>query len=401
MSRWLAIVGIGDDGLAGLNDAARRLVEQAEVLVGGARHLAMLPADQRERLTLTTPLGKLVEDILQRRGRRVCVLATGDPMWHGIGVTLAKHVPLTEMLMLPAPSAYSLAAARLGWPLAEVDAITLHGRPLDVLSAYLQPGRRILALSENAATPAQVAALLCRRGYGASRIIVLSHMGSGKERTVRGTAASWSADGIDDLNTVAIECLADPGTKLLALVPGLPDDAFRHDGQLTKREVRAVTLAALAPVPGQLLWDVGAGAGSIAIEWLRAHRDCCAIAIEQHAGRLDMIAENAAVLGVPKLKIVAGKAPAALMGLEAPDTIFIGGGATSAGLFEVCWSALKPGGRLVANAVTLESEALLFRWRDQVGGALSRLSIERATGIGGFTAWHPFRPVVQFQATKP
>ena len=196
MSRWLAIVGIGDDGLAGLNDGARRLVEQAEVLVGGARHLAMLPADERERLTWTAPLGLLMNEILQRRGRRVCVLATGDPLWHGIGITLAKQVPMAEMVILPAPSAYSLAAARLGWPLAEVDAITLHGRPLDLLSAYLQPGRRIIALSENGATPAQVATLLCRRGYGQSRMTVLSHMGSISERMVRGTAVAWSAEEI-------------------------------------------------------------------------------------------------------------------------------------------------------------------------------------------------------------
>jgi precorrin-6Y C5,15-methyltransferase (decarboxylating) len=401
MGRWLAIVGIGDDGLAGLNDAARRLIEQAEVLVGGARHLAMVPADQRERLIWTMPLQLQVHQILGYRGRRVCVIATGDPLWHGIGVTLAQHVPMAEMVILPAPSAYSLAAARLGWPLADLDAITLHGRPLDLLSAYLQPGRRILALSEDGATPAQVAALLCRRGYGASRMTVLAQMGSRNERVVRGIAADWSAAGIDDLNTIAIDCVADPGTALLAHVPGLPDDAFRHDGQLTKREVRAATLAALAPVPRQLLWDVGAGAGSVAIEWLRAHRDCRAVAIEHHAGRLDMIAENAAVLGVPQLKIVAGRAPEALDGLEAPDAIFIGGGATAAGLFEACWPALKPGGRLVANAVTLESERALFLWRDRVGGALVRLGIERATTIGGFSAWHPFRPVVQFQVTKP
>jgi precorrin-6Y C5,15-methyltransferase (decarboxylating) len=308
---------------------------------------------------------------------------------------------MAEMVILSAPSAYSLAAARLGWPLADLDAITLHGRPLDLLSAYLQPGRRILALSENSATPANVAALLCRRGYGASRMTVLAQMGGRNERVVRGIAADWSAAGIDDLNTIAIDCIADPGAALLARVPGLPDDAFRHDGQLTKREVRAATLAALAPVPHQLLWDVGAGAGSVAIEWLRTHRDCRAVAIEHHATRLDLIAENAAALGVPQLKIVAGRAPEALDGLEAPDAIFIGGGATAAGLFEACWPALKPGGRLVANAVTLESERALLLWRDRVGGALVRLSVERASDIGGFTAWHPFRPVVQFQATKP
>ncbi|HUN50209.1 MAG TPA: precorrin-6Y C5,15-methyltransferase (decarboxylating) subunit CbiT, partial [Candidatus Sulfotelmatobacter sp.] len=362
---------------------------------------AMLPEDRRERLAWTAPLGLLLDEVLRRRGRRVCVLATGDPLWHGIGVALAKRVPAEEMTILPAPSAYSLAAARLGWPLAEVDAITLHGRPLDLLSAFLQPGRRILALSENGATPGRAAALLARRGYGASRLTVLARMGGRDERIVRGIAADWAAADIDDLNTIAIECVADAGTMLLARVPGLPDAAFRHDGQLTKREVRAVTLAALAPLPGQRLWDVGAGAGSVAIEWLRAHRDCRAVAVERRRDRLDIIAENAAALGVPQLEIVAGTAPAALAGLAAPDAIFIGGGAGTAGLFEACWQALKPQGRLVANAVTLEGEQALQRWRAEVGGALVRLAVERAAVIGGFTAWHPLRPIVQLQATRP
>jgi precorrin-6Y C5,15-methyltransferase (decarboxylating) len=401
MTPWLSVVGIGADGLSGLSPAARVLVDRAEILVGGERHLAMVPGDRRERLTWTTPLRLLVDEILRRRGRSVCVLATGDPLWHGIGVTLAKHVPAAEMTILPVPSAYSLAAARLGWPLAELDAITLHGRPLDLLSGFLQPGRRILALSEGGATPAKVADLLRRRGYGQSRMWVLEELGGAAERFSHSTAAEWSVGDITDLNTLAIECVIAAGTPLLPRVPGLPDAAFRHDGQLTKREVRAVTLAALAPVPGQLLWDVGAGCGSIAIEWLRAHRDCRAVAIERHPARLAMIAENAAVLGAPKLGIVEGSAPAVLAGLQPPDAIFVGGGATTPGIFDACWPMLKPRGRLVANAVTIETERQLFAWRDAVGGELVRLSIERAAPIAGFTAWHPFRPVVQLQVQKP
>jgi precorrin-6Y C5,15-methyltransferase (decarboxylating) len=401
VTRWLSVIGIGADGLSGLSQAARLLVDRAEVLVGGERHLAMLPKDRRERLAWSTPLQLLVDDILRRRGQSVCVLATGNPMWHGIGVTLAKHVPPAEMIILPVPSAYSLAAAKLGWPVAEVDAITLHGRPLDLLSGFLQPGQRILALSEGGATPAKVADLLRRRGYGPSRMWVLEELGGAAERISHSTASEWSLGDLADLNTLAIECIPATGTPLLPRVPGLPDAAFRHDGQLTKREVRAVTLAALAPVPGQLLWDVGAGCGSIGIEWLRAHRDCRAVAIERHAARLAMIAENAAVLGAAKLRIVEGSAPAALSGLESPNAIFIGGGATTPGMFEACWSALKPGGRLVANAVTIESERQLFAWRDVVGGELVRVSIERASPIAGFTAWHPFRPVVQLQVSKP
>ncbi|HYM03048.1 MAG TPA: precorrin-6y C5,15-methyltransferase (decarboxylating) subunit CbiE [Stellaceae bacterium] len=401
MRPWLFVVGLGEDGLEGLISAARTLVDRADVLVGGARHLGMVPPDARERLTWTTPLTLLVDQILARRDRRVCVLATGDPMWHGIGVTLAKRVPGDEMVIVPAPSAYSLAAARLGWPLAEVDSITIHGRPLELLNGYLLPGRRILALSEGGASPARVAALLCARGFGASRIAVLEHMGGRGERVRHGIARDWSIDDAADLNTLGIECVAEPGTPLLPRVPGLPDDAFRHDGQLTKREVRAVTLAKLAPVPGQLLWDVGAGCGSIAIEWMRSHAGCRAIAIERAAARLDMIAVNAATLGTPKLRIVDGTAPSVLQGLDPPDAVFIGGGASHDGLFESCWSALKPGGRLVANAVTLESERRMLDWHRTTGGDLTRIAIEHATAIGPYMAWHPMRPVLQFAAVKP
>ncbi|MDE2228750.1 MAG: precorrin-6y C5,15-methyltransferase (decarboxylating) subunit CbiE [Alphaproteobacteria bacterium] len=401
MTRWLSVIGIGDDGLTGLTAAARTLVDQAEVLVGGERHLAMVPNDVRERLIWTKPLHRMVDEITRRRGTRVCVLGTGDPMWHGIGATLAKHIPAMEMTVLPALSAYSLAAARLGWPLAPLDIVSLHGHPLERLNAYLQPRRRILALSENGRTPAKVAELLRRRSYERSRLIVLEHLGGPSERIREGIAAEWTLNDIADLNTLAIECRAEPTVPLLPCTAGLPDAAFEHDGQLTKREIRAVTLAALAPIPGQLLWDVAAGCGSIAIEWMRAHADCRAAAIERVPARLQMIAANAAVLGVPDLTVISGEAPAALARLDAPDAVFIGGGATTPGLFETCWSRLKRGGRLVANAVTIEGERQLFAWRDAIGGELVRFGIEHATNIGSYGAWQPSRPVTQFQARKP
>lgn len=399
--RWLSVIGIGDDGVAGLTAPARTFIDQAEVLVGGKRHFAMLPDDGRERLVWAKPFGRVVDEIVQRRGRRVCVLATGDPMWHGIGATLIKRVPATEMTVVPALSAYCLAAARLGWPLAQLDTVSLHGRPLELLNSYLQPGRRILVLSENRDSPAQVASVLRRRGYGASRLVVLEHLGGPGDRTRDGLAADWALNDVADLNTLAIECRADPAVTLLPRAAGLPDAAFEHDGQLTKREVRAATLAALAPVPGQLLWDVGAGCGSVAIEWMRAHPDCRAAAIEREPARLQMIAVNAAALGVPDLAVIAGEAPAALVGLDPPDAVFIGGGATTPNLFEACWSRLKEGGRLVANTVTIEGERRLFAWRDAVGGELVRFGIERAAHIGSYGAWHPFRPVIQYQVRKP
>jgi len=398
---WLSLVGIGEDGLAGLTPAARTLVDDAEVFVGGERHLSMLPPDDRERLAWPSPLSALLDEIELRRGTRVCVLATGDPLWYGIGVSLLRRIPRSEMAILPGRSAFTLAAARIGWPLAEVDCITLHGRPLSLLHPFVQPDARLLILSENAETPAKVASLLVERGCGDSRLTVLEHLDGEKERCFAATATEWQVNDVADLNTLAVECVAGPDAVLLPRSPGLPDEAFRHDGQMTKREVRAATLAALAPVPGQLLWDIGAGCGSVAVEWMRAAARARAVAIERKAERRAMIAENAAALGAPLLQVVAGEAPAALDGLEAPDAIFIGGGVSQDGLIGLCWQALKPGGRLVANAVTLEGEAALLAWQKEHGGALSRIAISRAEPVGPFQGWRPMMPVTQYAAAKP
>lgn len=400
MSKWLAVVGIGEDGLAGLSQAARTLVDGARVLVGGMRHLAMLPQDGRERLTWTSPLDALIDDIVRRRPAPVCVLATGDPMHFGVGVALARRVSAAEMTIIPAPSAFSLACASLTWPLAEVATLTLHGRPLSMLNGYLQPGARLLILSEDAATPVAVAALLGARGYGGSRLTVLEHMGGPKERILSSTADHWQANDVADLNTLAVECVADPGAPLLPRVPGLPDSAFHHDGQLTKREVRALTLAALAPVPGQLLWDVGAGCGSVAIEWMRSDPGCRAIALERDEGRRRLIADNAAALGAPKLEIAAGAAPEALRSLPAPEAIFVGGGASHPGVLEACWAALKRGGRLVANVVTVEGEASLAAWRARCGGELTRIAVARAEPVGPYSGWRPQMTVTQLAVVK-
>ena len=400
MTPWLSIVGLGEDGLPGLAPAARALLDNAEVLIGGTRHLDMVPDDGRERLTWPSPLGAIVEEITRRRGQRVCVLATGDPMHYGIGVTLAETVPMDEMVIIPAPSAFSLACARLGWTLSEVEPLTLHGRPLALLHPAIQPGARLLLLSNDAATPDQVAELLRARGYGPSRMVVLEHMGGAKERRLDATAEAWQPGRVADFNTIAVDCLAGPDAALLPRTPGLPDEAFRHDGQMTKREVRALTLSALQPVPGQLLWDLGAGSGSIAIEWMRSHPCCRAIAVERYAGRIALIAGNAAALGTPGLEIVEGEAPGALDGLEAPDAAFIGGGLRADGNFETCWDRLKPGGRLVANAVTVEGEQALARWRAELDGELIRIAVSRAGAIGPYTGWRPLMPVTQLRAVK-
>ncbi|MBL8701386.1 MAG: precorrin-6y C5,15-methyltransferase (decarboxylating) subunit CbiE [Alphaproteobacteria bacterium] len=399
MTPWLSIVGLGEDGLAGLAPAARALIDAAETLVGGERHLALVPSTS-ERLSWKTPLSLTIDDIAARRGRRVCVLASGDPMWFGVGVTLARRFAREEMTIVPHLSAFTLAAARLGWPTGDSACLTVHGRSIDQLAPHLAPAARLIVLSEDGDTPRQVAAWLTSRGWGDSRIVVLSRMGGPQESRVEGVARDWNAPPADDLNTLAIACVADPGARPLSAIPGLPDEAFAHDGQLTKREVRAATLAALAPLPGQLLWDVGAGCGSIGVEWMRAAPRTAAIAIERHAARLDLIARNASALGVPKLKPVAGEAPAALHDLPAPDAVFIGGGITSAGLVETCWSALKPGGRLVANVVTLEGESALAGWHAKLGGTMTRLAIARLEPIGPLHGWRPLMPVTQWSTSK-
>ncbi|MFQ5958092.1 MAG: precorrin-6y C5,15-methyltransferase (decarboxylating) subunit CbiE, partial [Alphaproteobacteria bacterium] len=396
MTPWLSIVGLGEDGLAGVAPAARPLIEGAETLVGGARHLAMVPADHpAERLTWANPLDRTVDEILRRRGSRVCVLATGDPMWYGIGVTLARHVAAGERTIVPAAAAFSLACARMGWPLAEVETLTLHGRPLDLLRACLAPGARLILLANDGDTPAQVAALLAETGYGESRVTVLEHMGGDAERRVEATAERWQEPRAAALNTLCVECRAGPDAKAYSRVPGLPDAAYENDGQITKREVRAATLAALAPLPGQLLWDVGAGAGSIAIEWMRAARGANAVAVERDAGRAATIARNAAALGAPDLEIVTADAPAALAGLDPPDAVFVGGGVSEPGLIAACWEALAPSGRLVANVVTVEGEAALLKWHERVGGELTRIAVSRTKPLGEFSGWTSLAPVTQ------
>jgi precorrin-6Y C5,15-methyltransferase (decarboxylating) len=400
MTAWLSVVGIGEDGYAGLGKAARRALLAAGCIVGAPRQLALLPhclGAQRE----VWPSPFSLEPVLARRGTPVCVLASGDPLFYGVGASLARQVAAEEMQVFSAPSSVSLAAARLGWPLQEVTVLSLVARPLAALQAQLFPGARLLLLSNDGDSPAAVAELLRERGFGPSRLTVLEHLGGAQERRVDGLAADWALPRVADLNLLAIECVAGADARLLPLTPGLRDDLYQHDGQLTKRDVRAITLARLAPQPGELLWDVGAGCGSIGIEWMRAHPGCRTLAIEADAGRQAHIQHNRDALGVPGLQLVAGHAPEALAGLATPDAIFIGGGVTVPGMLEHCWASLKPGGRLVANAVTLQSEAALVAWREQVGGELTRISVAQAQPLGGFDTWRSALPITLLEVRKP
>lgn len=393
MTPWLTIVGIGEDGLDGISPAARAVVDTAEILVGGPRHLAMVPAGAAERLAWSRPFADSRAELEARRGKRVVVLASGDPMWFGAAATLSRWFAAAELAVLPHPGAFSLAAARLVWPLQDCLCLTAHGRPLEALALHFAPGRRLLILSEDKTTPARLAELLDDQGYGGSPLTVLEALGGPAERVVAGTGAA------SDLNLVAVECAVAAGCRPLSRSPGLPDDAFAHDGQLTKREIRAVTLAALAPLSDELLWDVGAGCGSVAIEWMRAGGR--AMAIEPRTERAGRIAQNAAALGVPGLEVITAKAPAGLpLNCEAPDAIFVGGGVSEPGLLDICRAALKPGGRLVANAVTTEGEAALIAFHACHGGELTRLAVARLAPVGGFHTWHPAMPVTQYVGWK-
>jgi len=400
MTPWLTVIGVGEDGIEALPPIHRATIAAAELVVGGERHLAMLGATKAETQSWASPLSKTVEEILKRRGKPVVVLATGDPMHFGIGVTLTKRVAREEISIHPHLSAFSLAAARLAWPLAEVECLTFHGRPIELLTAAVTPRQRLMILSHDSTTPGLVAARLTALGYGPSRFIVLEHMGGAKERVRETRAEDWGVHDVADLNTIAIESVAGPNARALHRGFGLPDDAFRHDGQLTKREIRAAALSALGPMHGELLWDIGAGCGSIAIEWLRHDRSLKAVAIERDQERGAMIRDNAATLGTPNLQLVEGEAPAALQDLPEPDAIFIGGGAARPGLIDAAWSALKPGGRLVAHAVTVESEMALFAGYHAHGGEVTRLSIARMQPIGGLHGWKPLMPVTQWRAVK-
>jgi precorrin-6B C5,15-methyltransferase / cobalt-precorrin-6B C5,C15-methyltransferase len=394
-------VGIGEDGVEGLSAVARALVSGADVVFGGKRHLALAaPLIRGAARAWPSPLEQGVADVLARRGGQVCVLASGDPFHYGIGAVLARHVDPGETIVMPAPSAFSLAAARLGWALADCALVSLHGRALDLVRPHLHPGARVLALTSDGDGPPALARLLAAAGFGDSRLTVLEALGGARERIRAATAAGFDLGAVDPLNTVAIEVIAAPGARIIARAAGLPDELFEHDGQITKREVRAVTLSALVPRRHETLWDIGAGAGSVAIEWMLADVSLRAIAIEARADRAARIARNAAALGVPGLEIVHGTAPAALSGLRTPDAIFIGGGANDA-VLDAVTTALRPGGRLVVNAVTLETEALLIARHHELGGALTRIAIERAEPIGNMTTWRPALPVTQWTWVKP
>ena len=412
MTPWLHIIGIGEDGISGLSAAARSVLEQAETIIGGDRHHDLTAGITAERIAWPHPFDALIYEIQIRRGTRLAILATGDPLWYSVGARIAKAIAAEEITYHPQLSAFQWAAARMGWSLADVETLTAHGRPTEQIIPYFWPGARLLVLTSGAETPGDVARLLSARGYEASELTVFGHLGGPMESRQTGTAGDWAKldpkDGVPDFNTLAIQCVGMPKQPLSRL-PGLPDDAFQHDGKITKRAVRTATLAHLMPARGEVLWDIGVGCGSVAIEWMRAAPDSAALGADHSAARLEIARANATALGTPRLTLLEGRAPAILNqipppsgtrpDLRHPNAVFIGGG-LSEDLFNTCWSALKPGGRLVANAVTLESESVLLALRARHGGELSRLQTASAQPVGKMTGWRPAMPVTQWALIK-
>jgi precorrin-6Y C5,15-methyltransferase (decarboxylating) len=400
--RWLAILGIGEDGVEGLSTAARCLIQTAVLVVGGARHLALAESlIHGERLAWPSPLTGAFPSILAQRWRQVVVLASGDPYCYGVGSLLNRIVPLDETVCIPAPSAFSLACARLGWALQDIVTLSFCGHPLEGIRPWLRPKARILALSADRTTPIAAAELLRRNGFGRSVLHILEALGGPHERIRTLHASAELPDNIAQLNLLAIDVGADEDAQIIPLGCGLADELFEHDGQITKREIRAVTLSALSPRPGDLLWDVGCGSGSISIEWSLCHHANRAIAIDARADRTARAARNAWRLGVPQLQVITGGAPQVLAKLPVPDAVFIGGGAQNSKVMDAVWAALCRRGRLVVNAVTLETEALVFAMHQRHGGTLTRLSVERVDNLGDMRAFRPTRTITQWATIKP
>lgn len=399
VARWLSVIGLGEDG--GLSPAATQLLSQASLVVGGARHLAMIGKTPGRQMAWPSPIENAFPAILAKRGEPVCVLATGDPFFYGVGSVLATIVAPAEMVCLPQPSAFSLAAARLGWALQDCALVSLHGRALDRIVPHLHPGAKILALSWDGETPARVAALLCEHGLGGSTLTICEALGGPRERMRSVTAATFDLAQVNPMNTIALEIAGSSPLRIPPRAPGLPEEWFDNDGQITKAEMRALTISALAPRPGETLWDIGSGSGSVAIEWLLSDPATQAVAIERRPDRCARIAGNAAALGVSRLRVVQGDAPAVLADLGKPHAIFIGGGLTKPGLFEAAWAALGLGCRLVTNTVTLEGQSAVTELYARHGGKLVQVQFARADVVGRFHGFRPSMPVTQWSVVKP
>lgn len=396
---WLHVIGFGPEGVEGLLPTARAALRGAEVVIGADRHHRLTSDIKAERIAWPSPFDALIGTIAGLAGRQVAVLATGDPLWYSVGARIARAFDPSETLFHPQISAFQRVACKLGWSLADLETLTVHGRPVEQVVPFIQPGLRWIVLTTGEDTPAEIARLLAERGFGPSRLHVFAELGGAEEAYFSATAEEWRGR-VPPFNTMAVECIAGPTARIASHMPGLPDEAFQSDGVMTKSEVRALALSRLMPMRGQLLWDIGCGSGSVAIEWMRAARDAAAIGIDHNPARLALAAANAARLGAPRLELIEGEAPAALADLPAPDAVFFGGAINEATI-RAAWERLKPAGRVVANAVSLEGEAVLVGMQEALGGELVRIGIERAEPLGERTGFRPLRRVTMWSAVKP
>ena len=394
----IEVIGLSARGWSDLPERLRTLIQQAEVLLGSPRQLSLIPQfSDQQRLPWPSPLRKGLPRLLSEVARsRTVALASGDPLLAGIGSTLIEMLGAAEVRIRPAVSSVALARARMGWSEESTRLVRLRGDDLDVVRRDVFPGRRLIILSRDADSPAAVAQLLSDAGYGDSVITVLGDLDTDAESRIDMVARDWIGS-VPALNVTCVRCAGSHAAASLA--PGLPDQVFDHDGQLTKRDLRASAMAHLMPRPGELLWDVGAGAGSIAIEWLRSDPGCRAIAVERDLDRVKRIRSNAEALGVPGLEVLHGQAPEVLASMSKPDAVFLGGGASGETL-EHSWLALQPGGRMVVHAVTQETEMIVVDSWKRYGGELSRLSVEHLEPIGRYHGWRPARAVVQWSSIK-
>lgn len=401
MTPWLTVIGITEKGLAGLSTETLAYIDDAQVLVGGKRHLEKISTTTAIVIDWRDGLDAAHNKIYEHTGQRVVVIASGDPLHYGIGARLVERFGVDAIHFIPSPGAFSLAAARMGWSLPDVTCLTVHGRPLEAVNLHLYPKAKLLLLSWNGATPKALVELLAAKGFGDSRVSVLEHMDGDDENRVDGLAHNWPHDQNANLNTIAVECIAGPEAQFWSRAPGLPEAAYQQDGQITKREVRAATLAALTPLPGQTLWDVGAGSGAVGIEWMRMDTHNHAIAFEHDTTKIDIIERNAKNLGVPMLKIISGDFLDNVQNFDqSPDAIFIGGGVSDPKVLNVCWDRLSTNGRMVANGVTVEAHHALMNFNLKYSGELVRISVARSGNVGRMTALRPMMDVLQLKVTK-
>ncbi len=396
-AHWLTIIGLGEDGPSGLSAASQDALATADVVMGAARLLDLVPDIGHERVVWPVPFSDGIAVLKELAGRRVVVLASGDPFWFGAGSVIAREFAPEDWRALPGVSVFSRVAARLGWPLEQVTCLGLHAAPLARVRPHLNAGQRLIVTLRDGASVREFANFLNGLGFGETRIYVLEALGGARERLRAGRARDIDIGDAVHPVVVALD-VADAG-RGLARSSGQPDEIFATDGQITKRPVRALTLSALAPRPGELLWDIGAGSGSIGIEWMMAHHTCRTIAIEARADRAARVRENADRLGQDRLEVVQGKAPDLLKGLAAPDAVFVGGGLTPDCL-DWLWGALAPGTRIVANAVTLETTAILTTAQRSYGGELMKVELAEAAPLGDFRGWKAVYPLVQWSVVR-